>query len=257
MDTRPEAEEDFGTHPALTRRALIVGSASALAAGAAGSAAAQQSGPMQVPDFGGWFGADAGGAETTSFTGVDDRRGQDAVTVEVGASGNGGTYAFSPTAVWVDPGTTITFEWASNTHDVTVENQPEEAGWAGHETIEDSGFSFEDTFETGGVYTYYCSPHLGQGMKGGVAVGDDVPMTSPPSGGDGGFALPGGDTGAAFMGLLLGTVGLASAIVLAGELHGSVSRDTDGPTSAYTTALVATGIGLVALVTVVAQLLLV
>ena len=207
-----------------------------------------------VPDFGGWFGAEAKGGETASFTGVDDRRGEDSVTVTVGANGNGGAYAYGPTALWIDPGTTVTFEWTSNTHNVAVESQPDGAGWDGHEPVENSGFSFESTFETNGIYTYYCNPHLGLGMKGGIAVGDDVPMTSPPSTGGGGFTLPGGDTGVAFMGLLFGTVGLAAALVLAGEVHGTVTGDRDGPTSAHTTALLATTVGFVVLLAVVARL---
>ena len=241
----------------LTRRALLGGAATALAAGVATPAAAQQggAGPSQIPDFGGWFGGDAKGGETTSFTGVDDRRGEDAVTVQVGSSGNGGTYAYGPTALWIDPGTTVTFEWVSNTHNVVVESQPDGAGWAGHEPVEDSGFTYEHTFESTGVYTYYCNPHLGLGMKGGVAVGDDVPVTSPPSTG-GGFTLPGGDSGVSFMGLLFGTAGLAAAIVLAGELYGTVTPDGDGPRSAHATALVAATIGLVALLAVVSRLLL-
>ena len=237
----------------LTRRALLSGTAAAATAGLAAPAAGQAMG--EVPDFGGWFGADAEGGQTTSYTGVDDRRGEDAVTIEVGASGNGGPYAYGPTAVWVDPGTTITFEWTSNTHNVVPQSQPEGADWAGHEPVENSGFSFETTLETTGIYTYYCQPHLTLGMKGGIAVGDDVPMTSPPSTGGGGFTLPGGEVGGSFMGLMLGTAGLAAAIVLAGELHGAVTRDTDGPTSAHTTALLAASIGVIALVAVVARLL--
>lgn len=238
----------------LTRRAVLAGGATTLAAGATGTAAAQQSGPSQVPDFDGWFTGDGKGGATPTYAGAVDRRGQDSVTVDVGASGNGGSFAFAPTAVWVDPGTTITFEWSSNTHNVVVESQPDGAGWSGHENVEDSGFSFSHTFETGGVYTYYCNPHLGMGMKGGIAVGDDVPMTSPPSTG-GGFTLPAGETGAAFMGLLFGTAGLAAALVLAGEFYGSVTPDGDGPRSAHTTALAAAVVGLVLLVAVVVRLM--
>ena len=253
MDAGSGADGESATLAPRTRRAVLAGSASAMAVGATGTAAAQQSGPSQVPDFGGWFTGEGKGGATSNYAGAVDRRGQDAVTVDVGASGNGGSYGFGPAAVWVDPGTTITFEWSSNTHNVVVESQPDGAGWGGHETVEDSGFSFEHTFETGGIYTYYCQPHLGMGMKGGIAVGDDVPMTSPPSSG-GGFTLPGGDTGAAFMGVLFGTAGLAAAAVLAGELHGSVTRNSDGPTSAHTTALTAAAVGLVVLAVVVARL---
>ena len=254
MDAGSGADGEPATPAPRTRRAVLAGSASALAAGATGTATAQESGPSQVPDYGGWFGGDAKGGATSSFTGTVDKRGQDSVTIDVGASGNGGSYAYGPTAVWVDPGTTITFEWSSNTHNVVVEDQPDGAGWSAHEPVEDSGFSFSHTFETGGVYNYYCNPHLSLGMKGAIAVGDDVPMTAPQVADGGGFTLPGGETGASFMGLLFGTAGLAAAVVLAGELHGSVTRNSDGPTSAHTTALTAAAVGLVVLAVVVARL---
>jgi len=251
---RSGADEDPALPATLTRRAVLAGSASAVAAGAAGTAAAQQSGVEEVPDFGGWFSGDADGGETTSFTGTVDERGSDAVTIDVGANGNGGPFAFGPTAVWVDPGTTITFEWVSDSHNVHVEDQPDGAGWEGHQPVENSGFSFEHTFDAGGIYTYFCEPHLPLGMKGAIAVGDDVPTTLPQSASGGGFTLPGGDNGAAFMGLLFGSAGLAAAIVLAGEVHGTVTGDGDGPTSAHTTALAALALGLVVLVAVVARL---
>lgn len=254
-DPTPATADGGATLPSpLTRRAVLGGAASALAVGATGTATAQQSGMAQVPDYGGWFSGDGKGGETSSFDGTVDERGTDAVTIDVGASGNGGGFAFAPTAVWVDPGTTVTFEWSSNTHNVAVESQPDGAGWEGHEPIEDSGFSFEHTFETEGVYTYYCAPHLGMGMKGAVAVGDDVPTTVPQGAGPS-FTVPGGDSGASFMGVLLGTAGLASALVLAGELHGSVTRNSDGPTSAHTTALAAIGLGLFVLAAVVVRLM--
>lgn len=254
MAPRSSDEEGDSTTSEITRRSLLAGGASTLAIGGVGTAVAQEAGPAMVPDYGGWFGADARGGETASFEGTADRRGEDEVTITVGASGNGGTFSFSPTAVWVDPETTVTFEWESNTHNVAVESQPDGADWNGHESIEDAGFAFDHTFEAGGIYTYFCSPHLGQGMKGAIAVGDDVPMRSPQPAG-GGFTLPGGDIGTAFMGVLLGTVGVAAAIVLAGEAHGSVTDGSEGPTSAHTTALVLAILGGVVLLAVVARLL--
>lgn len=253
MDAGSGADGNDASAVCLTRRAVLAGSASTLAVGATGTATAQQSGMAEVPDYDGWFSDGSTGGATSSFDGTVDERGRDSITIGVGASGNGGSFAFSPTAVWVDPGTTISFEWSSDTHDVTVEDQPDGAGWEGHEEIKDAGFSFEHTFETGGIYTYYCEPHLGMGMKGAIAVGDDVPTTAPGSAG-GGFTLPGGDDGASYMGVLLGTAGLAAAIVLAGELHGSVTRGSDGPTSAHTTALAALGVGLFLLAAVVVRL---
>jgi arsenite oxidase small subunit len=116
-------------------------------------------------EFDGWF----DGVDNFDGT-VTDRTGQSDVSVTVGADGNGGTFAFAPPAVRVSSGTTVTFEWVSNTHNVMVESRPADAGWEGHEPIEDDGFSFSHTFETAGTYTYYCQPHRSMGMKGAVVV---------------------------------------------------------------------------------------
>ena len=121
-------------------------------------------GDTEQMDFGGWF------DDVDNYDGVTDETGSDAVIVTVGSEGNGGTFAFDPAAVKVDSGTTVTFEWASDTHNVVVEEQPDGAGWEGHETIENDGFSFEHTFETTGTYTYACEPHKAMGMKGAVVV---------------------------------------------------------------------------------------
>jgi hypothetical protein len=73
----------------------------------------------------------------------------------------------------------VTFTWTSNTHNILLEEQPSGANWEGHSPIEDTGFSYEHTFETLGVYTYYCEPHLSLGMKGAIVVG------AAPGGGEG------------------------------------------------------------------------
>jgi halocyanin-like protein len=131
-------------------------------------------GPVVEADYGDWF------SDVDNFDGTtEDMTGQDAVEVEVGAQGNGGTFAYAPPAVRVSPGTTVTFSWTSNTHNVLVEDQPSEGGWEGYEPIENTGFTYEHTFETPGVYTYYCEPHLSLGMKGAVVVG------AAPGGGEG------------------------------------------------------------------------
>lgn len=165
----------------LSRRGFLrVATGTGVGAGAvaAGGAATAQS---ERPDWGGWLDGVEGGFE--------DARGQSEVTVEVGAQGNGGTFAFSPAGLWIDPGTTVTFEWVSNTHNVVVENQPEGAGWEGtagapSETY-DTGHTYEHTFEETGIRTYFCNPHLGLDMKGAIAVGDDVPTGGSGNGGGG------------------------------------------------------------------------
>ena len=169
----------------VSRRALLRGVAGATAAStAAGTAAAQEDGE-------GGGGGGGGGNERPVFPSyVDgakggdyqDMRGSSAVTVEVGAGSEG--LAFSPTNIWVDAGTEVTFEWVSDGHNVLPESQPEGAGWEGSgSALEDSGFTYSFPFETGGMYTYFCQPHESLGMKGAIAVGPDVETEQVDGGG--------------------------------------------------------------------------
>lgn len=186
--SRPDDAGTAGTDEPLelSRRSLFgtaagAGTAALLGSAAAGPATAQE-------DFGGWFTDDGNGGAVDNYDGtVADITGQPAVTIETGAEGNGGSFAFAPPAARVSPGTEVTFEWTSDTHNVLVEDQPDEAQWEGHEPIENTGFSFSHTFEAEGVYTYYCDPHLSLGMKGALVVGPP-----PGSGGSDGDATGGG-----------------------------------------------------------------
>ena len=213
-----------GEPPTLTRRRLLRG---AVAAGGVAAAGASTAAAQETVSYGDWFtGASKGGAVQNYDGTTADRRGSGSVTIEVGADGNGGTYAYAPPAVRIDPGTTVTFEWVSDTHNVLVEEQPSGAGWEGHGPIENTGFTYEHTFETAGVYKYYCEPHLPLGMKAAIVVGDAEIAAGGGEGGDGGdvWTWPGGETGAAFMALLFGTVGLAVLVMLGGDGVGAVRR---------------------------------
>jgi len=182
MTGRPKSGTGVG------RRAVLRGAVGAAAAAGGSSVAAAQSGSP----YDGWFGGSTGGP-TGNYDGTVDERGTDAVTVEVGAEGNGGPFAFSPAAVRIDPGTSVTFEWVSDTHNVVVQEQPDGADWGGSEggetTYYDTGHSFSHTFETEGVYKYYCQPHLAVGMKGAIVVGDADVGEAAAGEGDEGFAL--------------------------------------------------------------------
>ena len=201
----------------LTRRAALRTAAGTVAAGVAGTGVAGTAAAQGGVDYGGWFGSATGG-ETQNFDGTVDRTGQDAVTVEVGSEGNGGPYAFGPAAVRVDPGTTITFEWVSNTHNILIEEQPSGSGWGGVEAIENSGFSHEHTFETEGIYKYYCQPHLALGMKGAIVVGG----SGGGGGGGGGNGGGGGGNGAGGSagGGEAGGAGSSPALTLAFQMVG-------------------------------------
>ena len=135
----------------------------AASAGAAGTVAAQE----ERPD---WPSGVTGGNLGT----YEDARGQDEVTVEVGA-GSGGL-AFDATELWVDPGTTIVFEWtgAGGAHNVvTVEGPADlDSGTA----VDEEGYvyEYEVTEEDAGITHYHCAPHDAVGMHAGIAVGDDI-----------------------------------------------------------------------------------
>ena len=129
-------------------------------------------------------GGEGGGGGTTKpkfsyLQGVDggykDFRGQSEVTVKVGASGNGGNVAFKPAGIWIDPGTTVIWEWTGEggQHNVKTEDGP---ATLDSELQEAAGETYEYTFseEEAGVTNYKCVPHAGLGMKGAVAVGEDV-----------------------------------------------------------------------------------
>jgi len=137
------------------------GSAAAATAVAAGSgtAAAQE----EEPDWGGFLDGIDGGYE--------DARGQDEVTVEVGASGNDGNLAYSPAGLWIDPGTTVVFEWTGQggEHNVVARSGPADLD---SELLEAEGETYEHTFEEEGITEYVCTPHENLGMVGAVAVGD-------------------------------------------------------------------------------------
>ena len=131
----------------LSRRAFLTTAAgTAAAAGAAGTAAAQEGGSEEV------------------------------------IVGPGGDLVFSPgtdEALQITPGTTVTFVWESDNHNIVVDSQPDDAGWEGHEEIENTDFTYEHTFETLGTYEYYCAPHETAGMVGTIEVVESIETEAP------------------------------------------------------------------------------
>jgi halocyanin-like protein len=168
------AEDNAG----VTRRTLLRSAAGATVAGgaAAGTATAQE----ERPDFGGWLEEIDGGYE--------NMRGEETVTVSVGAEGNGGAYAFSPAGLWIDPGTTVQFEWTGEgaAHNVVADSGP--ADLSSGDPVEATGveYEYEFTEEDGGITQYLCEPHAGLGMQGAIAVGEDVSTQEVGGGGGGG-----------------------------------------------------------------------
>ena len=161
--------------PSMSRRGLLR-SGSATAVAAAGLAAGTGTGAAQ---YDGWL------DDVDNYDGTYDYRGEDEVTVEVGAGDNG--LLFAPAAILIDPGATVTWEWtgAGGAHNVVAEDETFDSG----DPVEEEGTTFEHAFEDaseGDVFNYLCVPHEAVGMKGSVAIGDvDDDVVSPDGGGDG------------------------------------------------------------------------
>lgn len=112
-------------------------------------------------------------------------------TIEVGMAGtpNGSHVWFRPRGLRIQRGQTVRWvnQEAGNVHTVTAYHPdngqplriPDQAkAW-------DSGYlmpgaSFEITFDTPGVYDYFCIPHEHAGMVGRIVVGDEVDATTLP-----------------------------------------------------------------------------
>lgn len=99
-----------------------------------------------------------------------DETGADEVVVTVGADGNGADYAYAPPALRISTGTTVSFEWTEggSQHNVVSEEISDFSFDSGDTKQE--GDPFVQSFDEAGVALYYCTPHRGLGMKGGIVV---------------------------------------------------------------------------------------
>jgi serine/threonine-protein kinase len=93
--------------------------------------------------------------------------GSGSVTVDVGARGNGGNFAYAPAAIVVESGTTVEWDWVAGNHNVLAAEGSDFDLDSGSARRDDS---YEFTFDAAGVGTYYCTPHQSVGMKGAVVV---------------------------------------------------------------------------------------
>lgn len=100
-------------------------------------------------------------------------------TAEVVLATEGQEYHFKPHLVWIEPGGTVTWRLESGSHDAVAYHpdndkplrMPQEAEPWNIELLSEEGTTAEHTFETEGVYDYYCTPHENLGMVGTVIVG--------------------------------------------------------------------------------------
>ena len=132
---------------------------------------------------GGDSGGDGGGEETTEAQTTTESGGSSGGenVVQVGP---GGQLVFEPEEITVSTGDTVTWEFASPSHNVCAYPEMNDEvsipdGASGFGTMEQGGDSFalvsqgetyEHTFETPGEYTYVCVPHVGSDMIGTVVV---------------------------------------------------------------------------------------
>lgn len=110
-------------------------------------------------EFDGWF------DDVENYDTVIDKTGQSAVRIKVGSEANGGPYGFTPAAVAVSPGTTVTWEWVEGMHNVEAED-----GSFTSQMTDSTGHTFSQQFDSQGVYKYFCLPHKAMGMKGAIVV---------------------------------------------------------------------------------------
>jgi len=117
-------------------------------------------------DSDGGDGDESGGGTTTPATNGDASGNAD-VTVEMVST------SFEPVEVSVDVGDTV--RWVNNDsfgHDVTSEQFTSDAAtWELSEAVSGGG-SVTHTFDSSGVYEYYCTIHGKTSMCGVVLVGD-------------------------------------------------------------------------------------
>lgn len=121
-------------------------------------------------------GGQTGGADDSYDGSIVDMSDADSVTVEVGADGNGASFAFDPSAVAVSTGTEVTWEWtgAGGRHNVVADpdggTDATDFTFSSGDPVDSGDETFTRTFEETGNALYYCGPHLTAGMKGAVVV---------------------------------------------------------------------------------------
>ena len=82
---------------------------------------------------------------------------------------NGNKMVFSQEVVKIEVGDTITWLPSSKGHNVEMISSPNKMKFKSK-----NGKEAKITFETPGIYYYWCTPHKGMGMIGLVVVASDV-----------------------------------------------------------------------------------
>jgi plastocyanin len=120
------------------------------------------------------------GGDGNGGDGGDGNGGGGTTTVEMRTEGS--DYLFDPIGLYVEAGTTVTFENVSGAHSATAYSEgngpasttriPEGGTVFNSGTLSGEGATHEVTFETTGTYDYFCIPHKTLGMIGRIVVGE-------------------------------------------------------------------------------------
>lgn len=111
-----------------------------------------------------FLGAVGGGvAASVGAVGVAGASGTPTVSVE--------NNRFDPLGLFVEPGTTVSFEFVEGSHSATAYPDRVPDGAEAFDSGVLSAGTFEHTFDEPGTYDYYCTPHKSMGMAGRIVVG--------------------------------------------------------------------------------------
>ncbi|WP_276274325.1 plastocyanin/azurin family copper-binding protein [Haloarcula litorea] len=181
----------------LTRRRMLQLTGGAAVVGLAGCTGTQNGDggganatPTEAPHDD--AGTESGHSDEES--GHDEAVGAPSDAADVRMITEDGGYHFEPHVVRVNVGGTVTWTNESGSHSTTAyhpdNDQPQlvpdgATAWDSG-IVSDEGATFEHTFETEGVYHYYCTPHESLGMIGTVIVGEPDPheqvaLEEPPA----------------------------------------------------------------------------
>lgn len=127
---------------------------------------------------------EVGDADDTYDGTIVDQRGKDTVRVDVGVGGNGGEYAFGPSAVAVTPGTTVRWVWTGDGGEHSVVADPEsqigksDYEFASGKLVGEAGHEYTRTFDEAGIALYHCDGITG--MSGSMTGRPDYELAAVP-----------------------------------------------------------------------------
>lgn len=148
---------------------------------------------------------DVGGEDDTYDGTLLDRREHEEVRIRVGVDGNGGSFAYRPSAVAVSPGTSVRWVWVDDHEGHSVVADPDrQLGESDYEfssggPVNEEGHEYAKELDREGVALYHCEgtagthwstgPSRGRSARGGdravVPAGGGAGSERPTAFGDG------------------------------------------------------------------------